>query len=174
MNVPKGARNVRHKHIATGANMPAHNLPPNFRRELNFGHWRMQNARRTHTHTRQSNRDSPTNSDPTPAPTHSLAHTLLHYDLSSLSHPLTSHPSCPPHSKKNPPPPPQLQEIPNDLHHQCVRCISAKSKHFHACTHAHTTNTHTKHINEQRPTHEPYVQTNKKADRRSDTDTHLT
>lgn len=85
VSVPKGARNVIHKHHTTGANMPAHKLPPNFRRELNLGHWRMQNA-----HTRQSNRDSPTNTDP-----HPLTHTLLHSDLSSLSHPLTSHLFCP-------------------------------------------------------------------------------
>lgn len=90
--------------------------------------------------------------------THST-YTLLHYDLSTP--PLTSHPPCCPPRKL--PPPPQLQEIPNDLHHQCACCISCQER-----VRARTTNTHTKHINEQRLTHKPYAQTNKTADRRSD------
>lgn len=94
-------------------------------------------------------------------PPHSLT---LSFTLTSPLFLTHSHPTRP-----APPASPQLQEIPNDLHHQCAYCISCQEQ---ACVRTHATNTHTKHINEQSAKHKPYVQTNKKADRRTDRQTH--
>lgn len=131
--------------------------------ERNFGGLQLS------AHTRQSNRDSPTDTlTYRPSPSHPL---IFSFTLTSPLFLTHSHPTraVPLHLKKSPLPP-QLQEIPNDLHHQCACCISCQEP---ACARTHTTNTHTKHINEQRATHKPYVQTNKKGDRRSDRQTHI-
>lgn len=167
MSAPNGVRNVIHTYHATCTQI----RPQPSKTMLNSGLWW---AGAQQTHMRQSNRDSPTQTL-----THTATPPTHPFLLSDLSFPFThSHPIRPAPSlqkkKKKTQPPPQLQEIPNDLHHHCACSISCQEP-ARPCTRArtHTTNTHTKHINELRATHKPYVQRSKKADRHLDRQTHI-
>lgn len=78
-----------------------------------------------HPHTSVKHRQSkehPLHTDPPPPNTHTPTHPhFFHSDLSSLSHPLTSHPSC------RPAPPPLCNHLPSCRKFLMISIISARA-----------------------------------------------